>query len=172
MDFYFNYAKRQFDPETLEGKKGMLSLLLPLIKQYPTSMEQGHHLQRLALELKTDIALLWNDLKKIGKPKTENWKKQETPGQGPLAPSFSREMYLLGLLLQYPFLGPLVFENLIDTIPFDPETKRFYNACKLVYKEKSGIALDELKIELTPEEIEKVDIYRLLVDEHYPYLSY
>ncbi|MFH1012382.1 MAG: DNA primase [Candidatus Peregrinibacteria bacterium] len=169
MDFYFDYAKRQFNPELLPGKKGMMTFLMPLIKQYPTEVEQGHYLERLALELKTDVRLLWNDLKKV--------KTISAPSLEPLADesasnkSFSREMFLLGFIFYYPELYPSVLENLIDAIPFKSSVERFYNACKIVYKQGSTMDIEAVKGQLEPEDGEKMDIYRLLIDEYYPDFS-
>ena len=170
MDFYFDYARRQFDPETLDGKKGLLGFLLPLIRQYPTEMEQGVYLERLSLMIKTDIKLLWNDLKKA--KKTPSY-----PGPTPAsaAPAekklFSREAYLLGFIFQYPDLYPPVEEQLLFSIPFDTETKPFYFASKNVYGKSRVLNVEEVRQALPPGDSEQVDIYRLLIDEHYPDFS-
>ncbi|MFH0821020.1 MAG: DNA primase [Candidatus Peregrinibacteria bacterium] len=170
MDFYFNYARRQFDPATLPGKKGMLGLLLPLIKQYSSEMEQGVYLDRLSLELKTDTKLLWNDLKKT---KTAPTFLGPSPVESPLPDKkiFGREAYLLGFIFQFPHFYSIVHEGLIDNIPFDSETRAFYNVCKAVYEQEGGLKVDEIKNRLEPEASEALEIFRLLVEEHYPDFS-
>ncbi|MBU1934632.1 DNA primase [Patescibacteria group bacterium] len=167
MDFYFSYALKQYDKNTLDGKKGILNLILPLIKQHQTEMEQNQYLERLALELKTDIKLLWNDLKNFNIKKTYSQAKQETD-QVPVRQIFSREEFLLGFIFHKPDLYNLVQENLIDSIPFDTRTEKFYKACRKVYNRLSTIDLGELKKELEPDDHEKLQIYPLLIEEHYP----
>lgn len=170
MDFYFLYARRLFDPNTLEGKKGFLALLLPLIKQYPTEMEQGYHLERLANTLRTETKLLWNDLRKVKTlPRPAETATPETAIAS--APVFSREAFLLGFIFYYPHLYPGIASKLIDNIPFDPATERFYNVCKSVYKQKGVLTGDDLQSALNPEDKALFDLYRLLIDEHYPDFS-
>ena len=167
MDFYFDYALRQFNPDTMEGKKGIIEILFPLIKQYPTEMEQGQYLEKLAFHIKSDIRLLWNDLKKfsVKKTYTSTSKSSETPQKKTV---FTREEFLLGFIFQMPQLYELVEKNLIDTIPFDPATEKFYKACKNVYNRLSMIDVTAVKEELDPADAEKINVYSLLADEYYP----
>lgn len=168
MDFYFDYARTNFNPETLEGKTQMLAFLLPLIKQYPTEVEQGAYLERLALELKTDIRLLWNDLKKVKKTVSP----PEPSGETVASPAkFSREVYLLGLLFQYPHLYSGIGEELLENIFFDEGTKRFYKALKSVYNKERALTLEKVKETLEPGDLPFLDIYRLLIEEYYPDFS-
>ncbi|PIZ73511.1 DNA primase [Candidatus Peregrinibacteria bacterium CG_4_10_14_0_2_um_filter_43_11] len=172
MDFYFAYAKKNFDPETLEGKKEMLNLLLPLIRQYSTETEQSYYLERLALEIKTDVRHLWSDLKKTkSTPSWQSAPESATKKEPGLQKVFTREMFLLGFIFQFPELYDYVHDNLIDNIPFDPGTERFYNACKTMYKQGGTISIETLKTELPPEDSEWIDIYRLLIEERYPDFS-
>jgi len=70
--------------------------------------------------------------------------------------------------MNFPEMYEDVAISLIDSVPFDPETERFYNALKKVYTRESSLRIDEFKDELDEEELEKVQIYTLLVDEYYP----
>ena len=167
MDFYFAYAGRHFDVSNLEGRKGMLQFLLPLIKQYPLEMEQSEYLERLALLLKTDVKVLWRDLKK----NTSKSQAKPAAPEAQKAQSFSREEFLLGFIFEYPQFYHLVRENLIDTIALEPLTEKFYIACKTVYNSASAIELGQVLTQLTPEEGERINLYRLLIEEQYPDFS-
>lgn len=182
MDFYFGYTLKQHNKETLEGKKAIMMFLLPLIKLYKSEVEQSIYLNRLALEIKTDVRLLWNDLKKIKNKNYPGIKIYETRGPSPQSPAsgitdtekkriFSREEFMLGLIFSYPEIYPEVANNLIDNIPIDPDTENFYNSLKKVYTLKSSIDVDSVKKELNEEDQEKIGIYALLADESYPDFS-
>jgi len=181
MDFYFAHAFRKFNKENLEGKKQVLDFLLPLIKLYKSEVEQSDYLNRLALELKTDVRLIWNDLKKIpvrtafgpgGKNKTY-FKAQnlDVENADPKKKIFSREEYLLGFIFSYPEIYQEVTDNLIDNIPADPNTEKFYTVLKKVYTRESSIDPDKLKEDLSAEDEEKIDIYALLIEESYQNFS-
>ena len=143
--------------------------LLPLIKLYKSEVEQSVYLNRLALEIKTDVRLLWNDLKKIKNknyPGVKIHKTGEPPpqscanGTGGMSDSekkriFSREEFMLGLIFSYPEIYPEVANNLIDNIQIDSDTENFYNSLKKVYTLKSSIDIDSVKKELNEEDQDK-----------------
>ncbi|MBU0727846.1 DNA primase [Patescibacteria group bacterium] len=168
MDFYLSYSLKQFDRETLSGKKEIMNFMLPLIKQHKGEVEQNEYLERLALEIKTDIKLLWNDLKNLTLKKGYQPTTSSEPKTVPVKQIFSREEYLLGFIFQYPNSYSIVDENLIDSVPFDPNTEKFYKACKKVYNRLSAVGIEALREELDSEDHGKVEIYSLLIEEHYP----
>ncbi len=168
MDFYFNYTLKKFDKETIEGKRGILDFLLPFIKLYKREVEQSIYLNRLALELKTDVRLLWNDLKNT---KSKSYQPQKSTDDEPKKRTFSREEYLLGLIFTYPKAYEEVIENLIDNLPFDKNTERFYNSLKKVYTLESSIDLECVKSELSEDDGEQINILSLFIEEDYPDFS-
>jgi DNA primase len=169
MDFYFDYAFKRFDTSTIPGKRQTMDFLLPMIKTARSEVEQNIHVNRLALELKTDPKLVWNDLRNLKS------KKRSAPasaaGEAPKGLQFSREEYLLGFVCSHPELYPEVAERLIDGIPCDPNTERFYIALKNVYTRESSIDLERIKGELSEEDRARVEVLSLLVDEQYPDFS-
>ncbi len=170
MDFYFTHAFSLHNPNDLEGKKAILNLLLPLIKQTSTSMEQNEHLKRLAFELKTEVKFLWEDMKNLASKKTyQPASKAEAVAQK--KDVFSREEFLLGFILEHPDLYKIVHENLIDVASFDPASEKIYKALKKVYNSRSIIDAVELRAELSEKEQERLDILPLLIEEHYPDFS-
>jgi len=166
MDFYFDYTFSQFSKQTIEGKRQIMDFLLPLIKLYKREVEQGIYLNRLALELKTDVRLLWNDLKNT---KTKNYSAPQAADEKKRDERiFTREEFLLGFIFTYPEIYKTVEENLIDNVPFDERTERFYNVLKKVYTLGRSIDMKDVLSELTEEEKENMTIYSLLIDEKYP----
>jgi len=171
MDYYFDYALKHTDRQTLQGKKQILEFLLPLIKRIKMEMEQNIHLSRLALELKTDVKLLWNDLKNLKNQKRVSTAEPSHPNQPLKKTSFSREEYGLGFIMAYPETAKEVVQGLLDTIPIDPSTERFYKTLKNVYTAGSPMNPEALKAALTPEEWEHLKILGLLIEEEYPEFS-
>lgn len=170
MDFYFTHTFLLYNSKDLEGKKAILDVLLPLIKQTSTSMEQNEHLKRLAYELNTDAKYLWEDMKKfkIQDSRFKNFESESSAGTAPKKDVFSREEFLLGFILEYPDLYKIVHENLIDVAGFDPATEKIYKALKKMYNSRSVIDVVELRTELSEKEQERFDILPLLIEEHYP----
>lgn len=170
MDFYFSHALSLYDPTILSGKKAILEMLLPLIRQTSTSMEQNEHLKRLAYELKTDVRYLWEDMKKMTVKKTYQPPAQNQES-APQKETFSREEFLLGFILDQPELYEIVRSHLIDLAGFDPATEKIYMTMKKVYNSRSAIDLTELRAELSETERERLDILPLLIEEYYPDFS-
>jgi DNA primase len=169
MDFFFAYARRHHDPKTMEGKRGYMQILLPVIKTYASEVEQGEYLNRLAVELGTDPKLLWNDLKKWKPPTAYDSRVTKSDSPAPEgARTYSREEYLLGFILKFPELYSLVYANLVDTIAMDPQTERFYKALKQGYTVGSILDLKAFLSNLTPEDRGAVEILSLLIDKEYP----
>ena len=174
MDFYFAYTFNKFDKTNLEGQKQILNFLLPLIKIYKSDVEKGIYLNRLAVELKTDIRLLWSDLQKtVTKKNVYNLSKnnQKINLNELVKKTYSREEFLLGFIFCYPEMYEDVVNNLINSIPLMPDTEKFYNMLEKVYTRESSIKVSSFKEVLSEEEREKIDIYTLLVDEFYPDFS-
>jgi DNA primase len=170
MDFYFTYAFRLGDKNVIDGKKKIMNFLLPLIKKYTSEVEKNVYLERLALELKTDVKLLWNDLKKAVPDKYATAKKPQAAEADPKQ-TFSREEFLLGFIFSKPELYPIVSENLIDNIPIDLKTEKFYMVLKRVYNRLSAIDLESIKQELDEDDRGKTEIYSLLIENNYPDFS-
>lgn len=170
MDFYFRHAFSLFDAKDIDGKKAILDMLLPLIKQTNSSMEQNEHLKRLAYELKTDAKYLWEDMKKLTARKTYQ-PIAEADTAAPKKEVFSREEFLLGFILEQPNLYEIVHTNLIDVADFDPTTEKIYKNLKRVYNSLSTIDMESVRAGLSEEELERLDILPLLIEEYYPDFS-
>jgi len=170
MDFYFAHAFSLYDQNDLEGKKAILDMLLPLVKQTSSSMEQNEHLKRLAFELKTEVKFLWEDMKKLAAKKTYQ-PVTHTEAAAPKKEVFSREEFLLGFILEQPDLYGIVHSNLIDVAGFDLATEKIYKTLKKVYNSRSVIDATELRAELSEQELERLDILPLLIEEYYPDFS-
>lgn len=170
MDFYFSHAFSLHDRQDLEGKKAILEILLPLIRQTSTSMEQNEHLKRLAYELKTEVKYLWEDMKKLTAKKTYQPAATATP-EAPKKETFSREEYLLGFILEHPDLYEIVHSNLIDVASFDEASEKIYKVLKKVYNSRSVIDVEQVRTELSEQEQERLDILPMLVEEYYPDFS-
>ena len=61
-DFYFETAMRRFDKKTPEGMKEISAVLLPMIRQIPSKIEQSFWVQKLASEFSCGENAIWQDL--------------------------------------------------------------------------------------------------------------
>ena len=170
MDFYFSHAFSLYDAKDIDGKKAILEMLLPLIKQASSSVEQNDLLKRLAYELKTEVKYLWEDMNKLAVKKSYR-PVPAAEGAAPKKEVFSREEYLLGFILEQPELYEIVHSNLIDVAGFDPATEKIYKTLKKVYNSRSVIDVSELRAELSEAEQERLDVLPLLIEEYYPDFS-
>lgn len=170
MDFYFDFAEKKFETQSIEGKKQVLEFLMPVIKMIEEDdVIKDIHIKRLSLMLRIDTKLLWNDLRNM---KIKKASVVESPTNGPKGRErFSQEEYLLGFVFSHPEIYPEVAKGLIENIPLDPNTERFYKACKTVYTRESFIDLAHVKKELPEEDRGRVEVLGLLVDEEYPDFS-
>ena len=171
MDFYFAHAFRQFDRNSVQGKHQILEFLMPFLKTVRSEVEQGIYLDRLALELKTDTKLLWNDLRNWKVRKVAPSPASTTSPAADTPTPFSREEYLLGFIFTYPETYPEVANSYIDTIPVDPKTEAFYNAFKTVYTRESSVDPNKIRERLSEEDWARLGVLGLLAEEEYPDLS-
>ncbi|MCX6759650.1 MAG: DNA primase [Candidatus Nealsonbacteria bacterium] len=65
MDFYFESAFAKFDKETPDGKRGIATVLLPVIKKIPNRIIQAHWINELAGRLSTKEEDVEEELKKV-----------------------------------------------------------------------------------------------------------
>jgi len=65
VEFYLSNALAKYDSQTIEGKKEITKILLPVIKKIPNKIEQDHWLQELAQRLKVQEKSLFEEMAKI-----------------------------------------------------------------------------------------------------------
>jgi DNA primase len=65
IEFYLENAFSKYDGQTVEGKKEISKILLPVIKKIPNKIEQAHWLQEIARRLKVQEGTLMEELEKI-----------------------------------------------------------------------------------------------------------
>jgi len=143
-DFYFNNALAQFDKDTLEGKKGISRILLPVIKRIPNKIEQSHWVKNLADVLQAREEDVLAELSKI---KVDDFSKQ-TFEQIIVSPPKSRkellEERLIMLMIKFPEKLSLIKEE--DFQIFSCRTLEIIN-CLKQKKKNSQIDYFSLKAE-------------------------
>lgn len=107
-DFYFRTSFSKFDKKTAEGMKYISQIILPMIKRFPTQIEQSFWVQKLATEFNCLENIIWQDLEKIPDityVQTASATANSEAASPPLAPRNKRDMLyerLLVLLMKYP----------------------------------------------------------------------
>jgi DNA primase len=70
MDFYFERAKTMGQPNTLEGKKTIISYFLPKVKKLGNAVDKAFWLEKLSQYVNIDINVLEDEINKI--PEEQN----------------------------------------------------------------------------------------------------
>ena len=70
MDFYFERAKTMGQPNTLEGKKAIISYFLPKVKKLGNAVDKAFWLEKLSQYVNIDINVLEDEINKI--PEEQN----------------------------------------------------------------------------------------------------
>ncbi len=65
VNFYFETTFSKFDPKTLEGKKEISKILLPVLKRIPNQIEKSHWVSELAKRLEVKEKDIEEELSKI-----------------------------------------------------------------------------------------------------------
>jgi len=108
-DFYFENTLNQFNKNTIEGKKKILKVLLPIIKKIPNKIEQDFWIQDLANVLETKEEFILEELSKIRVFQTgiENFNQTQKEDKEvvPVNKKTRKELleeYFIALLLKSP----------------------------------------------------------------------
>jgi DNA primase len=111
LDFYFQSAFSNFDKNTLEGKREILKVLLPVIKRIENKVEQSFWVSKLAEELVTREESIWEELEKLKleERRFEVEKEEERILQRPREEILEEK--LLTLILKFPENSNLIDEN-------------------------------------------------------------
>jgi len=104
IEFYLSNALTKHDSQTIEGKKEIIKILLPVIKKIPNKIEQDHWLQELAQRLKVQEKSLFEEMKKVKTgivPLTASSDENAAKGtaHSPRTEAINLEEYALGLIL-------------------------------------------------------------------------
>lgn len=89
VEFFFEKAKKEHNPKTAEGKKGIASSVLPYIAELFNEIEKAHWVGALAAAISVSEEAVWKELQKIkpdsgyraGERENVNDTAQETSGQ-------------------------------------------------------------------------------------------
>lgn len=154
MDFYFQIALEKFDKETVEGKKAIAKIILPIIKKIFNKIEQGFWIQKLSKELRTDEKYIYEELKKIEKsPEIKNKEKEFIKEKKNNQQILENE--LLKILTNSPNLSEKINDDIFDKI--SSSIKEIIEKIKKTCSEKKDLSeIDKLKGDFSEEEIEKI----------------
>ncbi len=101
-DFYFQTTFSRFDKKTIEGKKKISDVLIPVIRKIPNNIEKAAWIKDLAEELEVKEEDVLQEVQKRG---ADNIFKEEIPVPKKEAPKSRKELleeYLLSLAAAFP----------------------------------------------------------------------
>jgi len=147
-DFYFENALSKFDKDSLEGKKKISEVLLPVIKRIPNKIEQAVWIKDLADVLGVKEESVSEELAKISLQRAGGSKREEEIGKGAEKESRRKtrkellEEYLVVLAVKSPENINLLKEE--DFNLFSIQISRLIN-----YIKKKGVDfIDDVSTEL------------------------
>lgn len=166
MDFYFSSTFAKHNANTIEGKRDIKNILLPVIKAIPSRTEKTEWVRELALKLRADEKDLMYDMEKIkvdtGEP--EKFEKA-VPAQAKSRLEGLEERFL-GLCLTNP-------ERLqeIDSISEkdfeDDKLAQIFKEVKVLSAKNQGKdMMGGLKKKLSPELMVQVDYLSLKIQQY------
>lgn len=65
VDFYFEVASSRYDADTVEGKKEISNMVLPVIKILSSKIEQNYWLEKLSGKIRTPVNVLTDEMANI-----------------------------------------------------------------------------------------------------------
>ncbi len=116
MDYYFDKALKNLNPEELEGKREVARQLLPVINRISDLIEKDYWLKKLSQKLDVEEGLLREALSKTTQPQknySDDKEETQTPQTG--RPSSREEIVsqnLLALLLRFPQFAEYVLNRI------------------------------------------------------------
>ena len=99
IEFYLENAFSKYDGQTVEGKKEISKILLPMIKKISNKVEQAHWLQELARQLKVQEGILVEEMGKIKNFSAKGGDESFTKENPVSKKIINLEDYTLGLIL-------------------------------------------------------------------------
>ena len=142
MDYYFDKALKDVNPEELEGKREVSRQLLPVINRISDLIEKDYWLKKLSQKLDVEEGLLREALSKTTKPQNnyreeEKEESQETRTRRPSNREEIVSQNLLALLLRFPQFIDYVLNRIgVEQIQGE-ENKQIYRNLIIYYNEKS-----------------------------------
>ena len=156
LDFYFQSAFSNFDKNTLEGKREILKVLLPVIKRVENKVEQSFWVSKLAKELDTREESIWEELEKLKLEERGIGLEREEEKILQRSREEVLEERLLTLILKFPDNLNLIDENSFSF--FSQKGREVLESLKIKNKELSLETkeyFDILSLRAEIEEIEK-----------------
>ena len=119
MEFYFSRAKTLGDINNLEGKKAVVSYLLPKIKKLINALDRAFWLEKLSQYAHIDPQALEDEIKRIAtEPVTIIDENEENNKYSSNLVSLQQN--------RYPILAERIIAFLIKDFAFKPEVEKYY----------------------------------------------
>lgn len=124
MQYFFHIATEKFSPKTLEGKKSITKMILPVIKDLSNPVERSHFLDELSRLVAVEVSALVEAMNKIKPAPTHTVRTDSGKTEAHPARTSSREekisKEILSLILGRPeFMQPIVDRLSPEEFPED-----------------------------------------------------
>ncbi|MBI5037667.1 MAG: DNA primase [Candidatus Kerfeldbacteria bacterium] len=134
MEYYMTSTVKQYDASTVEGKKKIAKVVLPIIAMLADTIEQTHYLQKLAGILQVEEQTLRDKVRQIEAGDTN---PKRAAGPVATAPVLDRSVRiaerLVGIGLERPELLPTLFEHLLSAYISHEKLHQLYKLLNVQY---------------------------------------
>ncbi len=162
MDYYFDKTVKDVDLKTVQGKKQVAKLLLPLISRLPDQIEQTHYLQKLSATVNVEEKFLRDQITKSAKPA----RPTSTPTAAQPVTTTDRAQKLselvIGIAMEYPENIEYIIENFKPELFKGDKLLELYKNLVIYYTETTNFELDGFYSFLAKKNSEFVDVAKTL----------
>lgn len=129
ISYFLTKASGRYDSRTLEGKRGIMASVLPLVARLPREVDKAHWVGTIAARVGVREDAVWQDLGKESAAQNQPVAKLSTMPHAPKERTRAQilEERMLGLLLTYGFAG---FPAMPEELFISEEAKSLCSAVK------------------------------------------
>lgn len=154
VDYAFDRAFADADPDNVDHKKRIAKQLLPVISRLPDPVEQSHYLQLLATRLKTEESALRDAIKRLPSSRPTG-SVADRPAADPVRSRdridlLAERIIALVLTGGSEFFGQAIEVVRPDDIP-DEDLRRLYNQAVLFYSQNHTLDPNQFQSHIAKE---------------------
>lgn len=159
QDYLLMSLEEQFDPSSAQGKKNIVSELLPFFSALTSPVELDVWLKQCASRLEISLQSLYDEVKRFKNKKRPLNLSARQAISNTSSKSWKLQEYLLGLLLTYPQYSSIANQILLPEDFEDSELQNIYRSL--------GTQYTQLSSDLTGEHRARAEILRMYIEMRY-----
>lgn len=174
-DYFYAKLLKTYGTEDIANKRKILQEFFPFLSSLKSSIQKDEFIRRFAHDLHIHEKQIYDELKQFRLPMdhpARRYSGLDTPVQ-PKAKKFAADALLLGFFIEFPRIGQLLHDRLIDLTDeyFSDELKPIYKLFSDQYNRQGALevssSIGDLLTSLPHEQAEKASLLSLYIHEIY-----